>query len=154
MAVSHPGLWEKSAASIGSNGSASSGDFSEIEATIHWLCDARSDDDGNRAALLSDLREYRPERWPCLIGYFNVEVAKYEATSGAENQGEGLRGASKMMDDNLSVFGKIVEIVCPLLHHAPALGEVLRVVVGGANLVAFIMGKLAFDPIGMKPHFV
>ena len=79
MAVPHPGLWEKSAASIGSNGSTPSGDFSEIEATIHRLCDARSDDDGNRAALLSDLREYLPERWPCLIGYFNVEVAKYEA---------------------------------------------------------------------------
>ena len=46
---------------------------------------------------------------------------------------EGLRGASKMMDDNLSVFGKIVEIVRPLLHHAAALGEVLRVVVGGAE---------------------
>jgi hypothetical protein len=45
----------------------------------------RSGDDGNRAALLSDLREYPPERWPCLIGYFNVEVA-YEATSNAENQ--------------------------------------------------------------------
>ena len=67
---------------------------------------------------------------------------------------EGLRGASKMMDDNLSVFGKIVEIVRPLLHHTPALGEVLRVVVGGANLVALVMGKLAFDPIGMKPHLV
>jgi hypothetical protein len=39
MAVPHPGLWEKSAASIGSNGSTSSGDFSEIEATIHRLCD-------------------------------------------------------------------------------------------------------------------
>jgi hypothetical protein len=37
MAVPHPGLWEKSAASIGSNGSAPSGDFSEIEATIHRL---------------------------------------------------------------------------------------------------------------------
>jgi hypothetical protein len=83
MAVPHPGLWEKSAASIGSNGSTPSGDFSEIEATIHRLCDARSDDDGNRAALLSDLREYLRERWPCLIGNFNVEVAKYEATSGA-----------------------------------------------------------------------
>ena len=72
--------------SNGSNGSApSEADFSEIEATIHRLCDARSDDDGNRAALLSDLREYLPERWPCLIGHFNVEVAKYEATSGAEN---------------------------------------------------------------------
>jgi hypothetical protein len=34
MAVPNPGLWEKSAASIGSNGSTSSGDFSEIEATI------------------------------------------------------------------------------------------------------------------------
>jgi hypothetical protein len=34
-----------------------------------------------------DFREYLPERWPCLIDYFNVEVAKYEATSGAENQG-------------------------------------------------------------------
>ena len=86
MAVPHPGLWEKSAASIGSNGSTPLGDFSEIEATIHRPGDARSDDDGNRAALLSDLREYLPER-PCLIGYFNVEVAKYEAASGAENQG-------------------------------------------------------------------
>jgi hypothetical protein len=28
--------------------------------------------------------------------------------------------------------------------------EVLRVVVGGA----VVMGKLAFDPIGMEPHFV
>jgi hypothetical protein len=72
--------------SIGSNGSTSSGVFSEIEATIDAMR-CTSDDDGNRAALLSDLREYRPERWPCLIGYFNVEVAKYEATSGAENQG-------------------------------------------------------------------
>ncbi len=33
MAVPDPELWEKSAASIGSNGSTSSGDFSEIEAT-------------------------------------------------------------------------------------------------------------------------
>jgi hypothetical protein len=46
-----------------------------------------ADHAGNRAALLSDLREYLQERWPCLIGYFNVEVAKYEATSNAENQG-------------------------------------------------------------------
>ena len=67
---------------------------------------------------------------------------------------EGLRGASKMMDDNLSVFGKIVETVRPLLHHAPALGEVLGVVVGGADLVALVMRKLAFDPIGMKAHVV
>jgi hypothetical protein len=58
--VPHPRLWEKSAASIGSNGSTSSGAFSEIEATIHRLCDAPGDDDGNRAALLSDLREYPP----------------------------------------------------------------------------------------------
>jgi hypothetical protein len=79
MAVAHLGLWEKSAASIGSNGSTPLGDFSEIEATIHRLCDARSDDDGNRAALLSDLREYLPERWP------NVVVAKYEATAGADD---------------------------------------------------------------------
>ena len=39
----------------------------------------------NRAALLSDLREYLPERWPCLTSYFNVEVAKYEATAGADD---------------------------------------------------------------------
>ena len=87
MAVPHLALLDKSRASIGSNGSTSSGDFSEIEATIHRPCDARSDDDANRAALLSDLREYLPEWWPCLIGYFNVEVAKHEATLGAENQG-------------------------------------------------------------------
>jgi hypothetical protein len=37
----------------------------------------------NRAALLSDLREYLPERWPSLNGYFDVEVAKYGATSNA-----------------------------------------------------------------------
>ena len=154
MAVPHPGLWEKLAASIGSNGSTLSGDFSEIEATIHRPCDARSDDDGNRAALLSDLREYLPERWPCLIGYLNVEVAKYEAKSKPKIRDEGLRSASKMMDDNLSVFGKIVEIVRPLLHHAQTLWQVLRVIVGGANLVAFVMGKLAFDPIGRKPQFV
>jgi hypothetical protein len=49
---------------------------------------------------------------------------------------------------------QLVEIVRPLLHHATSLGEVLRVVVGGADLVAFVMGKLAFDPIGMKAHFV
>jgi hypothetical protein len=52
MAVPHPGLCEKSAASIGSNSSAPSGDFSEIEATIYRLCDARGDDDGNRAAAI------------------------------------------------------------------------------------------------------
>ena len=85
MAVPHRALCEKSRASIGSNGSTPSGDFSEIEATIHRLCDARSDDDGNRAALHSDLREYLPERWPCLTGYFNGEVAKYEATAGADD---------------------------------------------------------------------
>jgi hypothetical protein len=67
---------------------------------------------------------------------------------------EGLRGASKTMDDNLSAFGKIVEIVRPLLHHAPALGEVLSVIVSGANVVALVMGKLAFDPIGVKSHLV
>jgi hypothetical protein len=61
-AVPDQGLWEKSAASIGSNGSTSSGDFSEIEATINRPCNARSDDDGNGAALLSDLREYLLER--------------------------------------------------------------------------------------------
>jgi hypothetical protein len=26
-----------------------------------------NDDDGNRAALLSDSREYLPERWPCCL---------------------------------------------------------------------------------------
>jgi hypothetical protein len=49
---------------------------------------------------------------------------------------------------------QLVEIVSPVLHHFPPLGEVLRVVVGGADPVAFVMGKLAFDPIGMEPHFV
>ena len=37
----HPGLCEKSADCIGSNSRTPSGDFSEIEATIHRLCDAR-----------------------------------------------------------------------------------------------------------------
>jgi hypothetical protein len=62
------------------------GDFSEIEATIdRYAMHAATMING--AALLSDLGEYLPERWPCLIGYFNVEVAKYEAASSAENQG-------------------------------------------------------------------
>jgi hypothetical protein len=59
-----------------------------------------------------------------------------------------------LTSDDLSTVGKIVEIVSPLLHHASALGEVLRVIVGGADLIAFVMGKLAFDAIGMEPHFV
>jgi hypothetical protein len=113
MAVPHPGLWEKSAASIGSNGSTSSGDFSEIEATIHRPCDARSDDDANRAALLSDLREYLPERWPCLIGYLTSRSRKMRPHPTPKIRDEGLRGAPKLMDDNLSVFGKIVDIVRP-----------------------------------------
>jgi hypothetical protein len=153
MAVPNPGLWEKLTASIGSNGSTSSGDFSEIEATIHRPCDARSDDDANRA-LLSDLHEYGPERWPCLIGYLTSRSRKMRPHPAPKIRDKGLRGASKLMDDNLSVFGKIVETVRPLLHHAPALGQVLRVIVGGADLVAFVTGKLAFDPVGMKSHFV
>jgi hypothetical protein len=86
MAVPIRGLWEKSAVSIGSNGSTSSGVSrkSRRRSTGYAM---HSDDDGNRAALHSDLREYLPERWPCLIGYFKLEVAKYEATSNAENQG-------------------------------------------------------------------
>ena len=75
-----------------------------------------------------------------MIGNFNVEVAKYEATKLTPKiRDEWLRGASKMMDDNLTAFGEIVEIVSPLLHHAPALWQVLRVIVGGANLVAFVL---------------
>src|SRR3984893_15253248 len=73
---------------------------------------------------------------------------------GRKSGMEGYKVHSKLMDDNLSVFGKIVEIIRPLLHHEAALGEVLGVVVGGADFVAFVMGKLAFDPIGMEPHFV
>jgi hypothetical protein len=38
MAVPNPALPWKLEGSIGSNGSTSSGDFSEIEATIHRLC--------------------------------------------------------------------------------------------------------------------
>jgi hypothetical protein len=49
---------------------------------------------------------------------------------------EGLRGASKMMDDNLSVFGKIVETVRPLLHHAAALGKMRCPVVGAPVRIA------------------
>src|ERR1700730_8660809 len=64
---------------------------------------------------------------------------------------EGLRGASKMMNDNLSVFGKIVEIVRPLLHHAPALGQVLRVIVGGADLVAFAWASWRSIQSGWNP---
>jgi hypothetical protein len=83
MAVPPPGLREKLEGSIGSNGSTSSG----ISRKSRRRSTGYADHAGNRAALLSDLREYLQERWPCLIGYFNVEVAKYEATSNAENQG-------------------------------------------------------------------
>ena len=78
-----------------------------------------------------------------------------EGASGPVLERQGLNCCSpELMDDDFAAFGEIVEIVRPLLHHATPLGEVLGVVVGGANLVAFVMGKLAFDPIGMKPHFV
>jgi hypothetical protein len=65
-----------------------------------------------------------------------------------------LARSPELTNDDLSTIGKIVEIVSPLLHHATTLGEVLGVIVGGADLVALVMGKLAFDPIGMKTHFV
>ena len=65
-----------------------------------------------------------------------------------------LARSPELTNDHLSTIGKIVEIGRPLLHHTPALGEVLPVIVGGADLVAFVMGKLAFDAIGMEPHFV
>jgi hypothetical protein len=57
MAVPHPGIWEKSAASIGSNGSTSSGISRKSRRRSTGYENARGDDDGNRAALLSDLRE-------------------------------------------------------------------------------------------------
>jgi hypothetical protein len=50
-----------------------------------------------------------------------------------------LLGASKTVDDDLIAFGKIVEIVRPLLHHATSLEEVLGVIVGGADLVALVV---------------
>jgi hypothetical protein len=53
MAVPHPGFWEKSAASIGSNGSTSSG-ISRKSRRRSTAMRSRSDDDGNRTALLSD----------------------------------------------------------------------------------------------------
>jgi hypothetical protein len=68
-------------------------------------------------------------------------------TIGSTSMGRSSRKLARspeLTNDHLSTTGKIVEIVRPLLHHAPALGEVLRVVVGGTDLVAFVMGKLAF----------
>lgn len=53
---------------------------------VSRLCAARGDDEGNRAALLSDVREYPPERWPWLMGYFNAEAANYGDTSGADDE--------------------------------------------------------------------
>ena len=106
-----------------------------------------SDDDGNRAALLSDLREYLPERWPSLNGYFNVEVAKYGATSNAvdppaRRAGQalaapgGLRSGSLTAPDCLrklkrarhsssqghynSTPPQFVQPICPISHHLDA----------------------------------
>jgi hypothetical protein len=119
MAVPHPGLREKSAASIGSNGSTSSEDFSEIEATIHRLCDARNDDDGNRGLA----------RIPAgTVAVLGREI--WGHIRRRKIRDEGLLGASKTMDDNLSAFGKIVEIVGPLLHHLSPLGKMRRPIVG------------------------
>jgi hypothetical protein len=53
---------------------------------------------------------------------------------------EGLLSASKTMDDNLSAFGKIVKIVRPLLHHAPALGKMRHPVVRAPVRIAHSMG--------------
>lgn len=47
-------------------------DLEALDAAINRLCDGRGDGDGKRAALLSDVREYPPERWPWLIGYFEI----------------------------------------------------------------------------------
>jgi len=84
-AVPHPSESGISGGGFGSFGSTPSADFLEIDAAIPRLCDARGDGDGNRAALLSNVREYPPERWLWLIGYFNAEAVKYRAASGADD---------------------------------------------------------------------
>ena len=73
--------------------------------------------------------------------------------SAAARQGLNCR-SPKLMDEDFAAFGEIVEIVRPLLHHATPLGKVLSVIVCSAHVVALVMRKLAFDPIGMEPHFV
>jgi hypothetical protein len=50
--------------------------------------------------------------------------------------------SSELMDDDFAAFGEIVEIVRPLLHHAPPLGKVSSVIVGGADLVALVMDEI------------
>jgi len=61
------------------------GEAVTVNRWLPFIEEARGDDNGNRAALLSDVREYPAERWPCLIGYLNAEAAKYGATSGADD---------------------------------------------------------------------
>lgn len=46
---------------------------------------------------------------------------------------------------------QLVEIVSPLLHHAAALGEILRVVVGGADPIAFVMASWRSIQSGWNP---
>ena len=43
----------------------------------------------------------------------------------------------------LPISAQAIEVVGPPLHHLPTLREVLRIVVGGANVVFFAVRELA-----------
>src|SRR5260221_5769302 len=52
------------------------------------------------------------------------------------------------------ILRSLVEIIGPPLHHLPALRQVLRVIVGGANLIAFVVRKLPLYHVRIESVFI
>src|SRR5687767_11715073 len=57
-------------------------------------------------------------------------------------------------DRDASSRRDLIQDICPVLHHAASVREILRRVVGTPNLVPLVMRKLPLNPIGIEPHLV
>ena len=49
---------------------------------------------------------------------------------------------------------ELFQIVGPCLHHAVSVGKILGMVVGDTGSVLFLVGQLAFYPVGVKALFI
>ena len=54
----------------------------------------------------------------------------------------------------LCLFAQAVQIVGPCLHHAVSMGKILGIVVRDTRGILFLVGQLAFYPVGVKALFI
>jgi hypothetical protein len=58
-----------------------------------------------------------------------------------------LRLLYPLKSNDFAWLGQTVQIVRPVLHHLPALGQIHSMVVCCSNFIAFIAGQLPLNPI-------